>query len=77
MTINSHEPYNTQFFRRVAPVYDFVEVFVSALRKRVAEKVRKSKAKVLDVACGTGNQSIAFANLNHRVIGIDLLCLKI
>lgn len=70
--IDKHKQYNTQWFRRAAPFYDFVEIFVASLRKKVAKKVRKNRAKVLDMACGTGNQSMAFANLNHSVVGVDL-----
>lgn len=67
-----HTRYSVEWFKRLAPVYDLVEIFVASLRKKVAKKVNKQKAKILDVACGTGNQSIAFANHNHRVVGIDL-----
>lgn len=67
-----HVWYNIKWFKRMAPAYDFVEIFVAALRKKVAKRVHKQKAKILDMTCGTGNQSIAFANQNHSVVGVDL-----
>ena len=67
-----HAWYNIKWFKRMAPVYDFVEIFVASLRKKVAKRIHKQKAKILDMACGTGNQSIAFANKNHSVVGVDL-----
>src|SRR3989338_8378475 len=67
-----HAWYNVKWFKRMASVYDFVEIFVASLRKKVAKKVKGEKVKILDMACGTGNQSIAFANLHHSVVGVDL-----
>lgn len=64
--------YNTNWFKRMAPVYDYVEFILGDLRKEVSKKVNKLNAQVLDVACGTGNQSIAFAKDGYYVIGIDL-----
>lgn len=67
-----HKYYNTKWFSRMAPIYDYVEFFILGLRKNVAGRVNKANAKILDVACGTGNQSIAFARNGFSVIGIDL-----
>lgn len=64
--------YNVNWFRRMAPVYDYVEFILSGLRKKVANKIHDSNAKILDIACGTGNQSIAFARRGFSVVGIDL-----
>lgn len=73
MDINqSHQQYNAQFFKRFAPVYDHIEILMGRLRNKVANKITKPHAKILDVACGTGAQSIAFAKKGHSVIGIDL-----
>jgi len=67
-----HRWYNQQLFRRIAPIYDYVEIIVRHLRKKVTVKIKKPKAKVLDVACGTGNQAISFAKKGFSVVGIDL-----
>lgn len=67
-----HKWYNAKFFKRVAPAYDYVEFIIAGLRKQVAQKITVQKAKILDMACGTGNQSIAFAKNGHSVIGVDL-----
>jgi ubiquinone/menaquinone biosynthesis C-methylase UbiE len=67
-----HAWYNERWFRRMAPVYDLVETVVARLRDEVARSVRGENAQILDVACGTGNQTIAFADHGHRVTGIDL-----
>lgn len=67
-----HKWYNVKWFKQMAPVYDWIEFLVSGLRKSVAKKIKLKNAKILDMACGTGNQSIAFANRGHNVVGIDL-----
>ncbi|MBI2632631.1 methyltransferase domain-containing protein, partial [Candidatus Pacearchaeota archaeon] len=64
--------YNKNWFKKMAPVYDYVEFLLINLRKKVSNKVNNPNAKILDVACGTGNQSIAFAKNGFSVIGIDL-----
>ncbi|MBU1018954.1 MAG: class I SAM-dependent methyltransferase [Patescibacteria group bacterium] len=66
------EKYNIGFFKRWAPIYYWIEVAFIFLRKKVANKIGKSHAKILDVACGTGSQSVAFAKEGHSVIGVDL-----
>lgn len=45
---------------------------LARLRTKVVKKIKKTDLKVLDMACGTGNQSIAFAKKGFEVIGIDL-----
>ena len=67
-----HKWYNIKWFKRMAPFYDYVEIFVIGLRKKVAQKIKCSDAKILDMACGTGNQSVAFAKKGFSVVGIDL-----
>jgi len=64
--------YNVKWFRRMAPVYDYVEFLLGDLRKKVTDKTNDSNPKIIDVACGTGNQSIAFAKKGFSVVGIDL-----
>lgn len=67
-----HKKYNVKWHRMMAPVYDYVEFIVSPLRKKVADKVNKKNKKILDMACGTGNQPIAFAKKELSVVGIDI-----
>ena len=68
-----HEWHNTQWFRRMAPVYDIIEFFVAHIREGIAKEVELPKdAKILDMACGTGSQSIAFAKRGFFVVGVDL-----
>lgn len=67
-----HERYNIRLFKRMAPVYDYVEFFVSRIREEVARIDLPRGSKILDVACGTGTQSIAFAKRGLSVVGIDL-----
>ena len=64
--------YNVNWFRRMALVYDYVEFLLGDLRKKVANKINDSNLRILDVACGTGNQSIAFARRGFSVVGIDM-----
>ena len=68
-----HKWYNVRWFRRMAPVYDLVEFFVAHIREKVAAEVNPPKgAQILDMACGTGAQSIAFAKRGFSVVGVDL-----
>lgn len=68
-----HEWHNVRWFRRMAPVYDVVEVFARHIRiKVVSESGLSQGARVLDMACGTGAQSIAFAKKGFSVVGVDL-----
>ncbi len=56
----------------MAPIYDSLVFFIGGLRKRVADKIDIKNPKIVDFACGTGSQSIAFAKKGYSVIGIDL-----
>lgn len=68
-----HAWHNVRWFRRMAPIYDVVEVLVGHIRKNVASQSGLSEgARVLDMACGTGAQSIAFAKRGFSVVGVDL-----
>lgn len=68
-----HEWHNVRWFRRMAPIYDFVEVFVAHIRRKVVECSGLPRgARVLDTACGTGAQSIAFAERGFSVVCVDL-----
>ena len=54
--------YNTSRFKWIAPIYDVIEIFYAYIRKIVAEQQKLSQGiTVIDVACGTGSQAIAFA----------------
>ena len=67
-------------FARISPRYDLLNHLLSAntdkrWRRVVVEKLRPRlplNARVLDVACGTGDLSVAlFENVGVRVVGID------
>jgi demethylmenaquinone methyltransferase / 2-methoxy-6-polyprenyl-1,4-benzoquinol methylase len=67
-------------FARISPRYDLLNHLLSGnidkrWRRSVVEKLRPllpPKAEVLDVACGTGDLSIAlFENIGARVTGVD------
>ncbi len=73
MDINKeHSHYNNAHFKRLAPVYGFIELFVKDVRKGVVQSIGKEPKRVLDVACGPGVQTRAIAEAGHSVIGIDL-----
>jgi demethylmenaquinone methyltransferase/2-methoxy-6-polyprenyl-1,4-benzoquinol methylase len=67
-------------FARISPRYDLLNHLLSAnidkrWRRNVVEKLRPllpTDAQVLDVACGTGDLSIAlFENIGTRITGLD------
>jgi demethylmenaquinone methyltransferase/2-methoxy-6-polyprenyl-1,4-benzoquinol methylase len=69
-----------EMFARISPRYDLLNHLLSGnidkrWRRIVVEKLRpllSPDSKVLDVACGTGDLSIAiFENIGARVTGID------
>ena len=65
--------YNTKLFRKIAPFYDIIELFLGNTRSDIVKKAKLPvKSKVLDIACGTGSLSIAFAKQGHIVTGVDL-----
>lgn len=71
-TKQNHSSYNAKFFKRWAPVYDYMAILITKLRRKAAERVIGANKRVLDTACGTGAQAIAFAKRGHSVTGIDL-----
>ncbi len=67
-------------FARISPRYDLLNHLLSVnidkrWRRRVVEKLAAlvpHESRILDVACGTGDLSIAlFENIGARVIGVD------
>ncbi|MBC8487648.1 MAG: class I SAM-dependent methyltransferase [Bacteroidetes bacterium] len=70
--VKEQETYILRQFKRLALIYDITEFFMGNLRNMVAEKIDAKNTKVIDVACGTGSQSIAFAKKGFSVIGIDI-----
>jgi len=67
-------------FARISPRYDLLNHLLSGnidkrWRRNVVEKLRpllSPNAQVLDVACGTGDLSVAlFENISARVTGVD------
>lgn len=67
-----HNKYMSEFFGRMAPTYDLLEIILTNLRKNVIDMIGIRKRKILDVCCGTGTLSIALAKKGHSVVGIDL-----
>ena len=68
-----HTTINNAFFRRYEPIYDLLVLPLVRIRRRVVVLSGVSPAmNVLDVACGTGEQSIAFAHAGASVTGVDL-----
>jgi len=65
--------YIKKWFRKWAPVYDLVDIFISGVRDKVVDFTNARKgSKILDVAAGTGRQTFAFAKRGYLVEGIDL-----
>lgn len=67
-------------FARISPRYDLLNHLLSVnidkrWRRRVVEKLKpwiSPESRILDVACGTGDLSIAlFENIGARVTGVD------
>lgn len=64
----------------VYPLYDHIGQMYDLTRKADPEIVRrlryllqvKDSARILDVACGTGNYTVALADTGLRMMGIDL-----
>ncbi|MDP7247834.1 MAG: class I SAM-dependent methyltransferase [Candidatus Peribacteraceae bacterium] len=70
---NDHNEYTRSFFKKLAPRYDLITIPLKPLRKKVVALSEVAGGmRVLDLACGTGEQSIAFAKAGCSVIGIDL-----
>lgn len=67
-----HKWYNVRWFKRMAPIYDWVEFLVAHIRARASEVSLAKGSRILDMACGTGAQSIAFAKKGFSVVGVDL-----
>ena len=73
MTDEEYYSYIKKWFGRWASIYDFVSIFLSGIRDKVADFTNARKgSRILDVATGTGKQAFAFAKNGYDVIGIDL-----
>lgn len=65
--------YTKKWFKMWAPIYDYVAVFIFAIRTKVVSVTNAEKgSKILDVATGTGKQAFAFGERGYEVVGIDL-----
>lgn len=65
--------YTKNLFKRWAPLYNIMELFVSKVRLQVVDFINaKQGSKILDIATGTGKQAFAFAKKGFDVVGIDL-----
>ncbi len=68
-----HKKFNNRFFAKWAPFYDIIEVVLKPLRVHVAKMLKLPKgSRIIDIAAGTGSQSLALANEGYKVTGIDL-----
>ena len=73
MMAEDYHEYLREWFDRLAPNYDRLEVLLGRVRPVVMELAAPgSGLKVLDAATGTGNQALAFAEKGCEVTGIDL-----
>ncbi len=73
MTDEEYYSYIKKLFGRWASIYDFVSIFLSGIRDKVADFTNaRNGSRILDVATGTGKQAFAFAKNGYDVIGIDL-----
>lgn len=59
------------FYEELSKYYDVIFPTVQA-KVQFLNSRAKEGSKVLDIACGTGNYSIALTDLGHKVDGIDL-----
>lgn len=65
--------YTKKLFKRWAPLYNLMELFIAPVRLQVVELIHGQQGlKILDVATGTGKQAFAFAKKGYDVVGIDL-----
>jgi len=65
--------YIRKWFKKWAPIYDLVDIFISGVRDKVVDFTdARNGSKILDVAAGTGKQTFAFAKRGFVVEGIDL-----
>lgn len=71
--ITKHAYFNRKFFARWARLYDYEKYILFPIRKRAAELMELPvKSKIIDVATGTGAQSLMLAKLGYNVVGLDL-----
>lgn len=67
---------STKIYERLSHVYDldwgkFAGQYVSLISQLLNER-GINRAKILDLACGTGNLAVELANRSHLVHGIDI-----
>ena len=67
-----HKAYTEENFRWVSVFYDITVFPIRYVRRKIAKEAGKGQKKILDAACGTGEQSAAFADEEHEVVGVDL-----
>ena len=72
-TNRDNPPQKVDFYTLIAPFYDIlVGPFLRHARKGVVIGAEAEKCRILDVACGTGEQAIMLAKAGIEVTGIDL-----
>ena len=61
----------TDFYKALSGYYDYLFPASPATIDFIGRRI-KANSSILDLACGTGNYSLALANLGLKVTGIDL-----
>lgn len=64
--------FNLGWFGNHPKVYDLANLIIAPIRSKGASMIKGKNLKILDVAAGTGAQTIPLAKAGHSVIGIDL-----
>jgi len=71
-TNRDNPPQKVDFYTLIAPFYDIlVGPFLRHARKGVVIGAEAEKCRILDVACGTGEQAIMLARAGLDVTGVD------
>ena len=69
----SHIEYNNLLFKRLVLIYDWVALFLLRLRRDMVGRINLPiHSKIIDIARGTGTQSIKFAKKGYQVVGVDI-----
>jgi SAM-dependent methyltransferase len=74
--VGGSDPMLMKIYERLSQVYDFdwgkfAEQYVSLINQLLDERAI-TRARILDLACGTGALAVKLANCGHSVYGIDI-----
>jgi ubiquinone/menaquinone biosynthesis C-methylase UbiE len=64
--------FNLGWFGNHPQIYDLANLIISPVRQKGATLISGQSLKILDIAAGTGAQTIPLAEQGHSVVGIDL-----